>query len=213
MRKWTVTGLLLLSACLGPKVQTSASGPVRQVPPDWLFPQGEPVPSPPTGKYLGKFKVTYYWVAEEKDYPQGTSVALYDTKGNLIGRFSRAFVKAFRNESAGRLKDGRCISYLKRQNRVQVVEKFLGCGYTLTELKSVAVDPRIVPLGSRLFIPQAGGVVINGRRLTGIFYAHDIGSAIQGKRIDIFIGDKANMAAFTSAGMGSMSSVDVYLLE
>jgi 3D (Asp-Asp-Asp) domain-containing protein len=179
-----------------------------------MFQQWEPTPDAPIGRYLGKFKVTFYWVVEEEDYTGGRTSALYDAGGKLLGKFPPAFVKAFKTESAARLRDGTRISYLKRRNRAEVVDQFNGFGgYKLTELQSVAVDPRLVPLGSRLYVPQAGGVTVNGKPLTGVFYAHDIGSAIKGKRIDIFIGDKENMAAFGLAGMGSSSSVDVYLLE
>jgi len=202
---------LLVSACLGPRVQTSRYG--GEPPPPWLSERWEPAPAAPVGQYLGKFKVTFYWVVNEADYPDSKSVSLYDEAGNLVGKFSRAFVEAFKMESAARLRDGRCISYLKKRNRVRVVSKFLGYGHTLEELRSVAVDPRIIPIGSRVYIPLAERVRANGKQHTGVFVAHDIGSNIQGKRIDVFLGDKGNMAAFTSAGMGSLSSVDVYLLE
>jgi 3D (Asp-Asp-Asp) domain-containing protein len=179
-----------------------------------MFQQWEPAPDAPFGRYLGRFRVTYYWVVEEVDFPASTSVPIYDPRGQLIGRFSSAFVRAFKTESAARLRDGRKMSYLKRRNRAEVVDEFLGNGgHTLVELKSVAVDPRVIPLGSRLYVPQAGGVVVNGTQLSGLFYAHDIGGAIKGKRLDIFLGSRENMEAFSAAGMGSSSSVDVYLLE
>lgn len=211
MRKWPVLTLLLVSACLGPRVQTSRFG--GSVPPPWLYERWEPAPSAPVGQYLGKFKITFYWVVNEADYPDTKSVPLYDESGNLVGRFSRAFVQAFKMESAARLRDGRCISYLKKRDRVRVVTEFLGYGHTLKELRSVAVDPRIIPIGSRIYIPLAERVVVDGTQHTGVFVAHDIGSSIQGKRIDVFLGDKRDMTAFASAGMGSNSSVDVYLLE
>lgn len=211
MRKWPVLASLLVSACLGPRVQTSRFG--GGVPPPWLSERWEPAPSAPVGQYLGKFKVTFYWVVNEAEYPDTKSVPLYDECGKLVGKFSRSFVEAFKMESAAKLRDGRCISYLKKQNRVRVVSDFLGYGHTLKDLRSVAVDPRIIPIGSRIYIPLAERVVVNGVQHTGIFMAHDIGSNIQGKRIDVFLADKRNMAAFASAGMGSLSSVDVYLLE
>lgn len=214
MHKWAVCAFLLFSGCFSPTVQTTVISPVRNLPPAWLFEGVGEEQEVRTARYLGQFKVTYYWVVEEKDYPKGRSTPLYTVNGKLIGRFSAAFVKDFKRESAARLSDGRRLSYLKRQDRVQVVEKFLGNGgYTLTELKSVAVDPRLIPLGSKIYIPQAENVVIKGKRHTGIFYAHDIGSSVQGKHIDIFLGDKENITAFTSRGMPSSGSVDVYLLE
>jgi 3D (Asp-Asp-Asp) domain-containing protein len=168
----------------------------------------------PNARYLGRFKVTFYWVVEEADYPASNSVALYDKRGNLVGRFCRQFVNDFKREAAARLKDGRCISYLKQANRVMVDTVFHGInGYTLTELKSIAVDPRVIPIGARVYIPQAERVVVNGVPLTGIFRAEDIGSAIQGKHIDVFVGSRGNVDAFSSSGVGSLSGVDVYILE
>jgi len=48
---------------------------------------------------------------------------------------------------------------------------------------------------------------------SGIFYTHDIGSEIIGKKIDIFLGEKENIRYFSSANIKSGQKVDVYLLE
>jgi len=215
MRKWAVGLFLLMSACFLPRAQTTSSVVRTGVrPPDFLLSGSHDSAASPQGRYLGRFKVTYYWAVEEAEYPTSRSSPIYLADGQLLGRFSSAFVKAFRVEAAACLKDGRRISYLKRANRAKVVDQFLGCGgHTLTELKSIAVDPRLIPLGSVVYIPQAENVSIDGQTLGGVFYAHDVGSAVKGKHIDIFVGRKANMDAFTSAGMGSSSGVDVYILE
>ena len=42
---------------------------------------------------------------------------------------------------------------------------------------TIAVDPKVIPLGSRVYIPQ----------FNKIFIAEDCGSAIKGNRIDIFM--------------------------
>lgn len=215
MRKWPVGLSLVTLACLGSKVHTTAPGHFAVRPPDFLFEElYGATESAPGARHLGKFKVTHYWIVEERDYPKSRSVPLYDDHGTLIGRFSSAFVSDYKRESAARLRDGRCISYLKKANRSQVVDRFLGSGgHRLVELKSIAVDPRVIPLGAKLYIPQAEKVVVNGRPSNGIFYAHDIGSAVKGKHIDVFVGPKSNAQAFASAGMRSLSSVDVYILE
>jgi 3D (Asp-Asp-Asp) domain-containing protein len=158
--------------------------------------------------------VTFYWAVDETEYPDTKSHKLYAADGSLLGAFSSAFIRAFKVEAAAILRDGRRVSYLKRANRAEVVDRFLGCGgHRLTEFKSIAVDPRLIPLGSRVYIPQAENVVVDGRPISGVFYANDIGSAIKGKHIDVFVGRRQNMTAFNSAGMGSSSSVDVYILE
>lgn len=213
MRKWPVGLIIFALACLGPRTYNFSRRPLAE-PPEWLYATVEPPAPVPDAKYLGRFKTTYYWIVDERDYPESNAVPLYDQQGRLVGRFSQAFVNDFKREAAARLRDGRCISYLKKADRVLVDSQFAGFnGHKLVELKSIAVDPRVIPIGAMVYIPQATNVVVNGKRLSGIFRAHDIGSAIQGKHVDIFVGPKENMAAFISAGMLSAGSVDVYLLE
>lgn len=204
-----------MSACFLPRAQTTSSVVRTGVrPPDFMFVGQQDSAGVRQGRYLGRFKVTYYWAVEETEYPTSRSSPIYLADGQLLGRFSSAFVRAFRVEAAACLKDGRRISYLKQANRATVVDQFLGYGgHTLTELRSIAVDPRLIPLGSVVYIPQAENVSVDGQTLGGVFYAHDVGSAIKGKHIDIFVGQKKNMDAFTSAGMRSASGVDVYILE
>jgi len=207
--------LLLVAACFVPHAQTTSSVVRAGIStPGFLSGGLRDGAGVPLGRYLGRFKVTYYWAVEEAEYPTSRSLPIYLADGQLLGRFSSAFVKAFKIESAARLRDGRQISYLKRANRAKVVDRFLGYGgHTLSELRSIAVDPRLIPLGSVVYIPQAENVTVEGRALGGVFYAHDIGSAIKGKHIDIFVGRKQNMSAFRSAGMDGTSGVDVYILE
>jgi 3D (Asp-Asp-Asp) domain-containing protein len=214
MRKWSAVVLLLVSACLLPRAQTTGDIHTGGQPPDFLFASGPDSGSVPAGRYMGRFKVTFYWAVEEVDYPDSKASALYLADGSLLGRFSSAFIKAFKIEAAAQLRDGRMISYLKMANRAMLVDRYLGCGgHTLTAMKSIAVDPRLIPLGSVVYVPQAEGITVDGQVLNGVFYAHDIGSAIKGKHIDVFIGRKKYMDDFSSAGMGSSGSVDVYVLE
>jgi 3D (Asp-Asp-Asp) domain-containing protein len=58
----------------------------------------------------------------------------------------------------------------------------------LSYLRSVAVDPRLIPLGSHIYIPAYAGV--NG----GWFEAADTGGAIIGRHIDVFRPPPSNPA-------------------
>lgn len=49
---------------------------------------------------------------------------------------------------------------------------------------TIAVDPRVIPLGSVVYIESDSPLV------GGFYVAEDIGSAIKGNRIDIFMSDK-----------------------
>jgi 3D (Asp-Asp-Asp) domain-containing protein len=75
-----------------------------------------------------------------------------------------------------------------------------GC-YTKTgrdgrSVHGVAVDPKVIPLGSRLFIPGYGHCV-----------ADDIGGAIRGHRVDVRVQAARNMAVW------GRRSVRIYVLR
>jgi 3D (Asp-Asp-Asp) domain-containing protein len=175
--------------------------------------------SPGLGKYCGKFKVTFYWIVEEKDYSGKRDTPLYLENGKLLGYFPRKFVDDLKKESCAELNDGRKISYLKKVNRVRIVNKYLGYGgYIITPFKSVAIDTSIIPLGSKLYIPQLAKIdqaffVANNLEDPCIVYAHDIGSLVKNYHIDFFVGYKRNLKLFKEAGIHSSSLVDVYILE
>lgn len=81
-------------------------------------------------------------------------------------------------------------------------------GYTVTKLGTplragvVAVDPNVIPLGSRLYIETTDGYASYGYAV-----AEDTGSAIKGNKIDLFIASKAQAAAF------GRRQVKVYVLD
>lgn len=163
-------------------------------------------------KYLGKFRVTFYWIIRESDYGGPKDTPLYLENGKLLGYFDYDFVQAFKKEACAELKGGKLISYMKRVNRVGVVREFLGVnGYTISPFKSIAVDPSVIATGSKLYIPAL--TTMKERPHNGVVYAHDIGSMINGNSIDIFVGYQENTKLLTDAGIESSSLVDIYLLE
>lgn len=62
----------------------------------------------------------------------------------------------------------------------------------LIPFKSIAVDKRVIPINSKVFIPEAKGIFyeFEGKILEhdGFFYAHDTGGLIKNNHIDFFIG-------------------------
>jgi 3D (Asp-Asp-Asp) domain-containing protein len=70
-------------------------------------------------------------------------------------------------------------------------------GIKAKEGRTIAVDPAVIPLGSTVFIEGIG-----------IRKAEDIGSAIRGSRIDVFMNDLNEAQDF-----GVKKNVKVYLLE
>ncbi|HHT63836.1 MAG: 3D domain-containing protein [Bacillota bacterium] len=61
---------------------------------------------------------------------------------------------------------------------------------------TLAVDPKFIPLGTKVYVEGLG-----------IFTAEDTGSAIKGKRIDIFMGDHEQAINFGS------HNLKIFILE
>ncbi|OUR98522.1 hypothetical protein A9Q84_03675 [Halobacteriovorax marinus] len=65
--------------------------------------------------------------------------------------------------------------------------------YSLVPFRSIAVDPKIIPFGSVIFIPAAKGAQFHwvGKSIVhdGYFFAADKGGAIRGNHIDVFTGN------------------------
>lgn len=178
-------------------------------------------------KKIGDLKPTFYWVALEEDDGDPRTHALKDMAGNRLAMVSEKFYGSIRLEGTGRLLDGRVINYAGRVNKPgggQEV-RYLVCppsapyGYGVDErplipFRSVAVDPSVVPMGSRVFIPQAVGAVLpNGDVHDGMFQAVDIGDAIKSKRIDVFTGYGDQSRVFTRVGFVNMKPFPVYLVK
>ena len=81
----------------------------------------------------------------------------------------------------------------------------LGC--KVVAMRTVAVDKDLIPKGSILFIKETVGLTMpDGSKHDGYWYASDTGSAIKGKRIDLFTG-------FTSASMNPLRALNLSTLS
>ena len=86
--------------------------------------------------------------------------------------------------------------------------------FVLKPFRSVAVDPSVVPIPSRVYIPAAKGALLpDGSVHDGFFEAVDIGEAIQNQRIDIFTAMGDQSAVFERHGLSNMKATPVYLVE
>lgn len=72
---------------------------------------------------------------------------------------------------------------------------------TVTRVGAIAVDPNLIPYGTRMFI-----VTKDGRYIYGVATAEDCGGSIKGKRIDLFYETYAECIQF------GMRDIDVYFL-
>ena len=171
---------------------------------------------------VGRAMLTYYWVIDEHAAPYrgAPDAILCDAHGHVIERTSRRFRKALVLEGSGCLRDGRTVTYdhkVRGEHRFRVTKTKAGVafnGCALEPFRTVAVDPRVIPLGSKIYIPQLKGSRLpDGTIHDGIFIAADRGH-FRGHRIDIFVGEGARGARpFTRRGYTSRSHVTVYLMR
>lgn len=85
----------------------------------------------------------------------------------------------------------------------------LGC--SVSPMRTLAVDPRVIPKRSIVFIEETVGMILpNGQPHDGLWYASDVGGAIKGQKVDLFTGTgKASMAAFDRKGLNHLTAKTV----
>jgi len=158
----------------------------------------------------------FYWLTLEGDYddpqngnvpksgrvqavPQNTRVELYTPEGYYFGRVPERFAWSLRLEGSGLMKDGRIVNYTGKCpfgygtcfEQLDVKEHPFGRGAGLRPLipfKSVAVDPRLVPIGEPIYIPEFDGLVLpDGSIHDGCVRADDTGGGIKRRKMDFFV--------------------------
>ena len=84
-----------------------------------------------------------------------------------------------------------------------VVESSAYCTGTITSTGTkprwgvIAVDPNVIPYGTKVYIPQ----------FNQVFVAEDTGSAIKGNKIDIFMNSKSEALNW------GRRNIDIYVLK
>ncbi len=146
------------------------------------------------------FRLSFYWLAWESDYawePRDTDI--YTREGFFIGRFPHAFVFELKLEGSGVLLDGRVLNYDGGCSygmgtcfrTVDPNEHPLGAGVqqrALAPFRSIAVDPRYIPIGSPVWVPELAGIEMpDGSRHDGCLRADDQGGAIKQHKLDFFV--------------------------
>jgi 3D (Asp-Asp-Asp) domain-containing protein len=168
---------------------------------------------------VGRAVLTFYWVIDETSarYQGDRSAVLRDTRGRVLARTHPRFKLDLVRQGSGWLRDGRTIIYIKRvagESRFKISSSKYGLGSTgcrLIPYRTIAVDPRFVKHGTRVYIPQLKGAELpDGTIHDGMFIAADRGH-FSGARVDIFVGPgSGGTRAFTRHGYGSRSRVTVY---
>lgn len=154
---------------------------------------------------LGTYKLTYYWLASEAEYAnEPYEIDIYTRQGFPIGRFPRGFVFELKLEGSGVLRDGRVLNYDGRCSYgigicFQTLDPQFhpfgkgGQQRALHPFRSVAVDPRFVPLGTPLYLAELRGLRLpDGTTHDGCVRADDTGGGIKRREIDFFVENFAN---------------------
>src|SRR3546814_10155225 len=85
----------------------------------------------------------------------------------------------------------------------------LGC--KVVAMRTVAVDKKVIPRHSILFIKETVGMKMpDGSTHDGYWYASDVGGAIKGKRIDLYTGvGAASMKAARALNLATLTAIKV----
>ncbi|APR80237.1 Hypothetical protein A7982_05584 [Minicystis rosea] len=154
------------------------------------------------------FANTYYDFPVEHGGDADTP--LFDARCERVAMVSRAFHDRLCVQGSGRLASGRTVSFAKRSCACAEICPRTGqnicyealdpkrfpngrgaTGRPITPLSTVAVDPTVIPLGTRIYIPEFAGLPRgDGEVHDGCFVAEDQGIRIKGLRVDIFAGDE-----------------------
>jgi 3D (Asp-Asp-Asp) domain-containing protein len=171
---------------------------------------GPELPASVPGRRLGTFRNTYYNFPRENDY-EGRNVSLFDARCRALAQVPEPFHDAVCMQGSGLLADGRAVSFARRdchcarrcpRSGQHICFEALdqsdypwgrgATGRAIVPLLTVAVDSRVIPLGTPLYIPEYEGLprdAAHSSEHDGCFVAQDRGFKVRGEHVDIFTGD------------------------
>ena len=131
-----------------------------------------------------------------------------------IAEVTREFSHQLNIQGTGKLKDGRVLNVsghcgCTNSPCFKVIEQQWGTagnGRSLQPFRTVAVDPKLIKLGSLLYVPLLEGRTMPGRSPWGGFVhdgcvvADDTGGGIKDKQLDLFVGKKGWFLGMSGRG-------------
>lgn len=225
------SAIVIAVSCTGPRVDKEPPANTAAVS---TAPKRDAAETPDP-KPLGTFDITFYYVAAEdevkpkaaNDNVESTEltavaasevVTLYEPKTcEAIADVSPEFEQQLVLQGTGKLHDGRVLNIwgackCDRKPCFKVTENKWGSagnGRPLQPFRTVAVDPKVIKLGSLLYVPELAGRTMPGRAPWGGYIhdgcvtADDTGGGIDGHQLDLFVGKKAYYVGLRSAHGGS----------
>lgn len=149
---------------------------------------------------VSSYRLSFYWLAWEADYAwEPRTIEIYTRDGMRIGAFPEAFVFELKLEGSGVLLDGRVLNYDGGCaygmgtcfRTVDPKDHPMGAGVQgrpLQPFRSIAVDPRFIPIGTPIYVPELVGIELpDGTRHDGCLRADDQGGAIKQQKLDFFV--------------------------
>lgn len=142
-------------------------------------------------------------------------VTLYEPKGcTAIADVAPEFASQLQLQGTGKLHDGRLLNIAGRCacghspcfHVTPTQWGTAGTGKPLQPFRTVAVDPKVVKLGSLLYVPLLEGRTMPGRAPWGGYVhdgcvvADDVGGGIDGNQLDLFVGRKAYFLGMSGSG-------------
>ncbi len=184
-------------------------------------------PGPESLVDLGLFRPSFYWIALEKNDGQPKTNDLLDINEKVLAQVSNSYYAELRMEGTGLLLNGKLVNFKARLTKpdgsTEIRWRWCGpeapYGYgfediPLVPFRSAAIDPTVIPIGSRLYIPAAKGAVLpDGSIHDGYFNAIDIGSAITDRKIDIFTSFGDQSKYFENMGFSTGKMSRIYLVK
>jgi len=145
-------------------------------------------------------KLTLYYLAAQP-CPDTPQIPLPRCGGGSIATVSQAFQKSLAMQGSAKLCDGRVVGVQKVNPLCFVVVApdhpwgMTASGRSATPFRSIAVDPKVFPLGHWYYVPELDGVSLpapqEGKMHDGCVHADDVGGAVKGEMVDLFVGAKS----------------------
>ncbi|HEY4177230.1 MAG TPA: 3D domain-containing protein [Kofleriaceae bacterium] len=149
---------------------------------------------------------------EETSDPE--QVTVYSQSCEPLAEVTRDFAEAMQLQGTGKLRDGRLLNIAgkcscERSPCFHVVEAqwgLAGTGRALQPFRTVAVDPKVIKLGSLLYVPILEGRTMPGRAPWGGYVhdgcvvADDTGGGINDNQLDLFVGRRAYYLGVSGQG-------------
>lgn len=174
------------------------------------------------------YRNTYYDFPVEGGGDQGATI--FDATCAPISKVTKDFHDKVCVQGSGKLRSGATVSFAKRDCSCAAECPRTGqricferldpklfpngrgaTGKAITPLVTLAVDTQVIPLGTKVFIPEFVGLPTpGGKKHDGCFVAEDRGIKVVGKQVDVFTGDPA-VTADWNARVPSNQGVKVFI--